>query len=283
MIEVGDPLPDLGIDVFDPNGVLAAGGAVSVAIYADRRGGTVLASGGAVSVGGTALVVSNPSTGKYTSAYTPLVSGTLVVVWTVTGANAGVNVSTYTVEDPDFGIVSLAEVKAALKISRADTDDRLKAAILAASDLCEGPEGTGLTWRRTLVTNELQSGGVSSFQLSRNPVISITSVTVDGTAVAATDYDLNPATGRMFAVGGEWGWSGRRFNIAVSYVAGRAGPTPAGVREGTIEMVRHLMAASRGGSGIPRQEEPDYTAGTSGYLIPNRVVTAWRAASGVGL
>lgn len=279
MTELGDPLPDLGIDVYNSATppALAAGGAVSVAIYQD---GTILASGGAVPVGGTVLAVSNPSTGIYTTAYTPLITGTFTVLWTVTGANSGTQTTVYTVELPAVGIVNLAEVKQRLRISRTDNDDYLQSLILAASDICESAEGTDRVWRRTVVTDEAHSSSGESFALNKTPVISVASVVVNGVTEPATSYDL--ANGRLYSVNGYWAGSTRRNNVVVSYVAGITGPVPAGVRTGVVEMVRHLYAASRGGSGVARQEEPDYTQG-AGYLIPNRVTVAWRAYSGASL
>jgi|SRR6187551_875833 len=268
MTEVGDVL-QLGTQIYDSTGALADGGTVTVEL---RLNGAVVASTGLGN-----LPIAHPSLGLYRATWLTLEPGVYVVTWIVTGANAGASSESYQVEYPAVGIVSLDEVRQALKIRRTDTDDDLMAAILQASDICEGPEGTCKTWRRTVVTDEIQDGG-ASFQLSRNPIIEITAMSVDGTPVVISDYDVNLKTGRVFGVYS----TGRRGRVKVSYVAGITGPVPAGVREGCIEMVRHLMASRRGGSGIPRQDEPDFSQGP-GYLIPNRVVVAWRGAAGPGL
>jgi len=70
------------------------------------------------------------------------------------------------------------------------------------------------------------------------------------------------------------------MSISVDYVAGQSFIPPL-VRDGVLEMIRHLYGLHRGGSKLPRQEEPDYTASLA-YLVPNRVKYAWQAyASGI--
>lgn len=280
MIELGDPLPDLGIDVLDETGDPSDGGAVSLII---TRDGTTLASGGPAGTGGTLLTILHTGAGVYTTSYTPLVTGQIVARWIVTGANAGVQTIVYSVEEPPIGIVGLDEVKEHLRILRSADDEILNRIILEASDLCESPEGTGRTWRRTLVTNELHTSDGCTFTLARNPVPAglLTSISIDGTAGTVSDYDVDPGTGIVSAASsGFISASTRRNNITVSYVAG-GGPVPAAVRGGVLEMVRYLYGMHRGGSNLPRQEEPDYNT-QAGYLIPNRVKMAWRSYAGVG-
>lgn len=265
MIEVGDVLP-LGTQVVDANGDPAAGGAVSVSLSLN---GAVVAASPAT------LTVANPEVGVYLATWTVAAPGRYEATWTVTGANAGTSTDVYNVEYPEFGIVSLAEVKDALKIRRTDQDEDLKFCILQASDLAEGPEGTNKIWRRRVVTNEVHNGG-RSFQLELVPVQSITTITVDGTSSDLTGIDISMDSGWVYGVED---YSGRNGRVLVSYVAGPTGPVPAGLRAGVIELVRHLMASRRGGSGIPRQDEPDFSNGP-GYLIPNRVAMIFRNYSG---
>lgn len=269
MINLGDPVPDLALMVYNAVGALQNAGAVALTI--------TLPDGTTASP-----AITNDGPGLYSAVYITTMAGRHTVHWAATGANACVLDDEFDVESPAFGIVSLAVVKNELKILRNADDEILMGHILTASDLCEGPEGTNRTWRRTIVTNEVHTGGTTSVQLARNPLLSITSVTADGSTLTANDYDVDLDSGRLYCSnGGLFPFSGRRRTLLVSYVAG-ATVIPAGVRSGTVEMVRHLYSPRRGGSGIPRQNEPDYTNPTSGltYLIPNRVVTAWRAASG---
>jgi len=272
MIELGDPLPDLGTDVFDETGAPADGGAVSVAISKD---GVVLASGGAVSVGGTAISVAHPGIGQYSASYTPVVTGQIEAKWTVTGAYAGVQTVVYTVETPVNGIVGLGDAKDFLKIYRTNDDELLSQLILEASDLCESSEGSGLTWRRTVVTDEQHTANGRAVYLHRSPVASLTAVTIDGVSQSLSSFTFL-STGKLIGNG----YSASEGTMLVSYVAG-GGAIPAAIRGGTLEMVRYLYGTHRGGSGLPRQEEPDYTT-VSGYLIPNRVKMAWRSHSSIG-
>lgn len=273
MIEVGDPLPDLGLTITDPvTGLPADGGAVSLSITLPDQ--TTVSSP-------APLTVQHPATGSYSSSYVTTQPGQHKVVWTVTGANAGVY-EDWPYVDNQQGIVSLAEARQHLRLARTNDDEIIRTLILAASSACESPEGTNTVWRRTAVTSEEHSSdeGPGSIQLFRTPVLAITQVVVDGSLWSATDYDLNKSSGRLYAVNGYFPGN-RRNNVVVSYIAGSA-TVPALVRDGVLEMVRHLYATHRGGSGIPRQEEPDYTQ-QAGYLIPNRVAMAWRAFEGTGL
>lgn len=262
MIEVGD-IVTLSTLVYDTGGALADGGAVSVVVTLPD--GTT-----------SSPTVTHPALGTYTAPYITTLTNEHVVTWTVTGANAGSFVDSFVVESPAFGIVSLAETKAYLRITRTNDDEILRFLILAASDLCESAQGTGRTWRRTVVTAEKHTGNSQSIVFNRRPVQSVTSLTVDGVAQNIPDFDLE--TWRLFNPNGVFSSSLRRGNVLVSYVAGPTATIPAGVRDGVLEMVRHLYAMHRGGSNLPRQEEPDYTE-SLGYLVPNRVKDAWLSHS----
>lgn len=268
MIEVGDVVT-ISTKVYDGSTppVLADGGVVSCVVTSEVD-----------NIPLTITPISHPGLGLYSGTFTVLQPGAHDVVWTVTGANAGTLADVFVVEQPQVGIVGLAETKTYLRISRTNDDEILRGLILAASDLCEGPEGTGRTWRRTVVTNEVHSGGSDSIVTNKRPVKSLTSITIDGVSQTVSNYDVD--TWRVFNSYGVFSSSTRRNNVSISYVAGGV-PVPAGVRDGVLEMVRHLYAMHRGGSNLPRQEEPDYTV-QLGYLIPNRVKMAWLQAQ-VGL
>jgi len=226
---------------------------------------------------GTAGTVTNPiigTAGAYSYAYTTVQSGAHLVTWTATGANAGVYIDTFHVELQPQGIVSLSEVKAHLRISRTSDDELLRSLILTASGLCESPEGTGQVWRRRTITGEKHNGGGCAIWVNHRPIQSLTSITVDGVAGTVADYDIDGnriSSGSGLAIG----LSTRRANVSLTYVVGSNSIPPA-VRDGVKELVRHLYGMYRGGSNLPRQEEPDFTQ-SAGYLIPNRVTVAWRA------
>lgn len=267
-ISIGQAVPGLAIEVYSPAGALVNAGAVSLTITLD---GTTLAT----------LTPDNPSTGRYqVTTYIAAASGLHSAVWTLTGANAGSQVQSFYVDSASasVGIVSLAEVKSHLRISQNTYDDKLNDLILEASSLCESSEGTGITWRRTVVTNEVHSAA-GSFTVHRRPISSLTSITVDGVTGNVADYDFDAdtgiVTGYAVTINGT-----RQRNVSISYVAG-GGPIPRSVRGGVLELVRHLYGIYRGGSGLPRTAEPDYTQG-AGYLVPNRVAQAWQSHEGHG-
>jgi uncharacterized phiE125 gp8 family phage protein len=265
MIEIGDVVT-LSTTVYAADGITPAnGGSVVLTITLPDQSTSTPA-------------VANVGTGLYSATFTTTQTGTHTYRWLVTGANAGAQNSMFEVEQPTVGMVSLEETKAYLNILRSTDDELLRSLILAASDLCEGPEGTGQTWRRTVVTNELHSGNSDTVVTNRRPVTSLTALSIDGTAQTVGNFDAE--TWRIYNPNGVFSSSRRVNNVSVSYVAGGQ-PVPAGVRNGVLEMVRHLYAMRRGGSNLPRQEEPDYTE-SIGYLIPNRVAMAWRQAR-VGL
>jgi uncharacterized phiE125 gp8 family phage protein len=263
MYEIGDPVT-LTTLVKDSTGTPANAGSMNLAITLPD---------------GTAGTVTNPVTGvagAYSYVYTTTTSGSHIATWTATGANAGVYVDTFHVELEPQGMVSLSEVKAHLRITRTNDDEVLRSLILTASSLAEGPEGTGKVWRRRVITNEKHSGGGYSIPLNLRPVQSITAITIDGVAGVVADYDVEDW--RITSTSGlAIGNSTRRSNVLVSYIVGTSS-IPSPLRDAVKELVRHLYGIYRGGSNLPRQEEPDYTQ-SAGYLIPNRVTMAFRAYS----
>lgn len=266
MIEPGDQIPNLSISLTDSTtGQPADGGAVTLTITQPDQSVVTGSTTGA----GT-LTISHPATGEYTSTYVVVQTGTYTIEWTVSGANAGTFRDTIYVE-PNFSIVSLAEVKAHLGVNRTSHDEMLRLISLMASDACESAEGTNRRWRRRIVTNELHAA-CDAFQLYNAPVMAITSLVSDDVLLSSTDYDVNLDTGWVYGVNR---CSTRRFSVQVSYIAGATAVPPI-VRNGVLEMCRHLYSAQQGGSKLPSQPAEDYTT-SLGYLIPNRVRWAWIA------
>jgi uncharacterized phiE125 gp8 family phage protein len=264
VIEVGDQVT-ISTKIYDNSTppALADPGGISVTVVSEIN-----------NVSASPTVVRD-GLGLYHAVFTTIALGTHNVTWTTTGVNAGVLADVFEVEQPVFGMVGLTETKNYLRITRANDDEILRGLILTASDLCESPEGTNRIWRRTVVTNELHNGtGCGALTVFKRPIISLTAITVDGVVGSVADYDIEPWR-IVSATGAPIGLTSRSSNVSISYVAGGT-PVPAGVRDGVLEMVRHLYAMHRGGANLPRQEEPDYTE-SAGYLIPNRVAVAWRS------
>lgn len=260
MIELGDQIPNLTLSPRDDDRNPVDPGSVTLAITLPDN--TVATP-----------QVTKIAVGEYEAVYYGVQTGNHVAEWTATGAYAGTYRDSFYVE-ARTSIVSLADVKAHLRISRSTDDELLRLISLIASDACESGEGTNRRWRRRIVEGELHTAA-PVIQLHNAPVISITEVRADGELVTDADYDLDPRTGLIYSLGSPLAASSRRFSTSWSYIAGTTAVPPL-VREGVLEMCRHLYGNHRGGSGLPAQSEPDYTTSLA-YLIPNRVAWAWQA------
>jgi hypothetical protein len=262
VIEPGDQLPNLSLKVKNAAGALDDGGAVALAITLPDQ--SVVSSPGS-------LNIAHPSTGLYSSTYVATQAGLYSIVWTVTGANAGTFTDSVYVEGTT-AMVSLSDVKNHLRIFQSKDDEVLRSIALVASNACESAEGTNRRWRRRVITNEVHRAA-PAIQLFERPVLAITSVTAGNTLLSSDDYDVNLATGYLYDASGFF-TTDRAFGMSVSYIAG-ATQIPPLVREGVLEMCRHLYGQFQGGARVPGQSEPEY-ATSLGYLIPSRVAFAWR-------
>lgn len=261
-VDLGDPLPDLAVQVRDENGALADAG--DVVLTVTLPDGTT-----------TAPTVTRTSTGVYTAAYTPTVAGRFVAAWVATGANASASSTVYNVSTTVQPIVSLADVRTFLGVNATDNDDLLRHILEAVSDVCE--RFTKKAWRRQTVTETHSTYDSDYLHLRRVPVVSVSSVTVNG--VAFTDYTVDKRAGllRPGTSIAEYDWQDSFAGITVTYVAGPAdGVVPPNIRQGCLLLARHMWDTQRGGSNMPRQLEPseDYNPAL-GFYVPNRVRQAW--------
>ena len=221
----------------------------------------------------SSLTVSGTST--YTAPFTVTQAGLHRVVWAASGAAVGAYADVFEALPTTIGgIVSLEDVQAGLSNTNSDDDETLRSLILMASDICE--QRTGI-WRRQTLTGTFDGGG-DKLHL-RRPVVSVTSVTENGTTIAASGYTLDTARGWLWR-GGQttpmcWYWG--RQNITVTYVAGApSGIIPEPIRKGVIELARYQFNQSRGG-GLPRNAGFDGVIDpASGWLIPRPVTQAWQ-------
>ncbi len=222
---------------------------------------------------GTTSVVSpvtvSATTGSYTYDFTPSQSGRHAVRWTGTGSVLWAFTDVFDVRDyADLPVVGLTDAKAHLGITSTASDDELRRFLDAATDMCESYAGRSL--RRRTVTAETHDGGSESVLLCWTPVISVTSVTDDGTAVA--DYVLESDSGVLWRdelTGTPW-TTGRRV-VSVTYVAGYAAP-PADVQQAVLEALRHLWTTQRGAMGGRNPFAGDEYAQGTGWSLPRRVV-----------
>lgn len=219
--------------------------------------------------GVSALVpVTHGDTGQYSASFTPTLPGWHVARWLATGVNPAAHADVFTVADPAATpMVSLDDAKAHLNITSTASDDELRRMLAAAQDVGETHTGRVFA-RRTVVETRDSPAAAGGLLLTRVPVQSVTTVTVDGTTLAAADYRVDPAGGVVHHRSGSWPGE----QVTVTYVAGPASPHGADV-QGVLEMLRHLWTTQRGSiPAYPRGQEWDPA---SGYSLPRRVAELW--------
>lgn len=231
----------------------------------------------------TSPAPSNPSTGRYEHDLLTTQLGLHRFRAVATGPNAAW-ADVFTVHSLEaFALVGLAEVKDHLNIPAADTsaDEELRGFILSACDVVE--DVVGVVARRSF-TQTLSGRGERSLLLSRRPVISVTSVTVDGVALASTDYSVTPH-GVLTRTAGRW--PSGVDNIVVVYVAGRS-VVPAGVLDGTKELIRINWRPQQGGNYSPFNQGRGDDFGQQargageirlGFFVPNTVMQRWQPSA----
>jgi hypothetical protein len=232
-IDLGDPLPDLAIEVTDSSGALANASAVVLTITLPDA------------TTSTPTVV-NSSTGVYTSSYVPTQRGRHVASWIATGTNASAFTEVYSVVDPAAAIVGLADAQLYLQVYSNALQDEVRATIEAASVIVENY--TGRAWRRQTAV-EYHDGGCESVALRASPVISVTSVVESGTTLTAAAYVLDTTSwlllrGTTLSTGV---WTYGRQNVVVTAVVG-ALSVPEPVRQAVLQTARVLWAERHGGT-----------------------------------
>lgn len=124
-------------------------------------------------------------------------------------------------------------------------------------------------------TERIDGTNWPSVWLKVTPITSITSVTLDGKAIAAADYSIDTVTGQLWR--GAWGsgeatqracWPSGVGNLVVVYVAGYA-VVPDLVKRATILTVKRLSEADSGGLTTERLGDYSYTLKDGGHVIPD--------------
>lgn len=246
------------IEIRDTTGGLANGGAVHATI--------TLPDGVTSKVDPGDFTITNPSVGLYRATYTTTAVGRHVIRWVVTGANAGVHVDVFDVDDAARApLVSLPEVRRYLRLFTPDParDDELRSVLEASTTLCED-YADRLFRRQTVV--EVRSGrGRCGLVLYRGPATSITSVTENGVLLTAADYTLDSNAGVLYRGSGEW--SNGQQDITVTYIAGLQTVSPR-VVEAVLVTVAHLWEPRRGGAS-GRSGDVDYSSAAP-WALPRR-------------
>lgn len=153
------------------------------------------------------------------------------------------------IEEPPAPPVTLAEVKAFLRIGHDDEDDLLGALIGAASEMCEQFTGRALLPRDLL---ETMAASPAWTRLGAAPVRAIAGVEAmtlagEGAALPADAYALD-----IDAAGDGWVrvlQAGGARHARVAYSAGmaaEAGGLPEALRHGIVRLVAHLYTLRDG-------------------------------------
>lgn len=217
-----------------------------------------------------AATVTKTATGIYRADVVSTLAGRHLCTFTGSGTNSGAlpwsDVADVWPLDPRL-IISLSDARATLNLApsvRRD-DDELRLYIAAATQIVEDIVGPVLVDTVT----ETRSGGRQAIALYQLPA-AITSVTEDGTLVAATGYCLDEAGVLWRGATPQSGyWSTGARNVVIAYTVGSA-VLPAGIIAAARELVQHLVTSGQQSWRPPYgSEEVVYTP--SGFAVPNRV------------
>ena len=219
--------------------------------------------------------VTNPpaTTGEYLYDYQTVQAGRHSARWVGTGANPGAHLEVFDVRPADNPyLVSLADVKAQLNMTKPDSDEELRGFIGAATGVIERHLGQAVV-RRTY-TEEHQIGR-AALVLNWTPVIAVTALSlVDGTYTwSVNDLHVTPA-GVVTTPHGVDPYG----HVTVTYTAGMTiVPEEYGLAARII--VQHLWETQRASAGGPRAGGLGDTlmSGSGGYsgkgyAIPNRAL-----------
>lgn len=192
--------------------------------------------------------ISHPATGTYQATYTPTMAGAHQVVWTATGANAGVYSETFDVAAAEPApILSLTEARDLLGVGiDPDRDERIRDDIRAATTLME--DHAGRVYRRRTVVDTYSFPRGATILLRKTPAAAVTSVVDNGTTLAATAYHVDAFVGAVTSLTG--GWTGP--DVVITYTAG---DTVIGneVLSVARDVLRALWTRRSGASGSPRR------------------------------
>lgn len=223
----------------------------------------------------TAGTVTKDSTGTYTATLVTTLAGRHLCTWAGSGSNSGglpyVDVADVWPADPRF-IISLSEARAALNVpaTTVTNDDELRGYIAAATVVIEHLVGS------VLVATKVEThdgGGRAALRLNQHPT-AITSVTENGTTLAATGYCYD--TGGLLWRGtrpGAAAWSAAApRNCVVTYTVGAA-IVPDNVARAAANLIRHWWDQGLQQSYyVGGEPEMATTSTIAGYAVPNFVV-----------
>lgn len=258
---LGDVVP-LSVTIKDANDDPANAGAVTL---------TVTLPDGTTNVTGP---ITPTSTGVYDHDYPTVQAGRHAIQWAATGANASAYTDAFDVEAADaLNFISLADAKQHVRKTGTADDEQLTGFVSAACTMIEDRIGI-VAPRNYTDTRQRQWGVVRAIVLTGNPVISITSVQVDGITIPPADEVNNVHGWVLDAAPGVLRHTGHwpHGPVTVTYRAGRT-PTPGNIRMAALELVSHLWRTSQlNGSARPALSgEDSLMLRGDAYAFPYRV------------
>lgn len=165
--------------------------------------------------------------------------------------------SILTVTSPasSYDLTTLAAVKIALGITTGDDDARISTWITQASKRIE------TYCNRVFVVETVSEAfrldrSLDKLVLGRSPVVAITSVTEDGEAVLAADYELDAGPGFLMRLDDDEPTTWPAVKITVVYSAGFA-TIPADLAGACIAMVSLMRSSAARDPMMKREEIPD--------------------------
>jgi hypothetical protein len=225
----------------------------------------------------TPTVPAPAATGKVVVDYPTTMAGRHV--WRlVTSGPVTASADMFEVLPADAGqIVSMRDAKEHLNIplDRTDDDRELLGFLVAVTAVVENHIGAVLRAEQTTTFD----GGLDSIVLPVTPILSVTSVTESGTAVDASGYSLDAASGvmRRLSGGRPIGWRAGIGNVVVDYVVGRTS-VAANVSRAALIILKHMWETQRNaGGGRPGlasevSDPATYVVNPSSFAIPYRAL-----------
>jgi len=202
--------------------------------------------------------------GVYDLDYVPASVGRYSYRFLATGANACAVADVFDVLDPALlPIVSLEELRTALKLSATTDDELLRDVLNEATDLAERRVGRALR-RKTVV--ESHAGGSSGILLRQPPALSVTSVVENGTTLDSSAYFVRESSGVLYRGTATAPYCWPHGTITVTYVAGYADP-PSAAKRGVKAIAKWLYQSEQNMGGRFGTDESQY----AGDALPDWV------------
>jgi len=160
---------------------------------------------------------------------------------------------------------TLADVKAALGITVTTFDVEIARLIESVSSLIENV--TGKVWAADRVRERVAGHGDLYLMLDRRPILSVDSVTLDGSTIAPSAYLINAEAGALFNANG-WRYTGLYGGLAELPMPGSGAPLYVVEYTGGHIMPGTMDGATPVASTLPKALQDIAIRGIHLYLAP---------------